>query len=414
MRTWVAILCFLFSVPSFAENIDVRFNDMSVNDFTFFVVNELMADSFIFDNEFLQCNDRITARLSNVDSAQVFDYLKEILFSSGFVISTRGNMHYIRKIKLGVDEREVYIYFPKFRSADYLRELAGTVVDFSGFSSSRLVSSAIDVDALPVVKNNSVNDLISRKDLDSIVFLGKPADILKLEKLFAVIDQPVNDVVVNAVVYEVRKSNTDNNAINIALGLIQNVAGSGLRVELGKIDTGNGFRVKTANVDAFWSVLSADSRFRVVTAPSVRIQSGGTAKFTSGEDVPTLGSVTHNGNGQSVQSVEYKSSGVILSITPFVHNESIDLIVDQQLSNFAVTTNGVNDSPTLIKRELKTRVSLGDDELVLLAGLDQRNVTNSRSGFSFLPDFALGRRDESGSTEILLLLHVRRVRGVRP
>lgn len=47
------------------------------------------------------------------------------------------------------------------------------------------------------------------------------------------------------------------------------------------------------------------------------------------------------------------------------------MIVDQQISDFASTRSGVNNSPTLTKRSLITTVSTRDGELIVLGGLTQ-------------------------------------------
>src|ERR1035437_1745200 len=87
---------------------------------------------------------------------------------------------------------------------------------------------------------------------------------------------------------------------------------------------------------------------------SMRVKSGASARFSVGNETPVLGAVSYQQNGSSVQSVEYRPSGVILDLKPFVRSVGIDLTGFQQLSNFAVTDTGVNSSPPLSKRELST------------------------------------------------------------
>nr|WP_265332040.1 hypothetical protein [Citrobacter koseri] len=60
-------------------------------------------------------------------------------------------------------------------------------------------------------------------------------------------------------------------------------------------------------------------------------------------------------------------------------------MIKQQLSSFAKTDTGVNNSPTLIKREVNTEVSAADGDIILLGGLAESKVTNADTGFSFLP-----------------------------
>jgi type II secretory pathway component GspD/PulD (secretin) len=290
--------------------------------------------------------------------------------------------------------------------------LCGTVIDKSGFLSNRVVSSeqggGVDAVATSGTSAPSINDLVSRHHFDMIVYQGSPVDIRKLEKLLEQLDQPTGEVLVKAVIYEVRKESRDNNAVSVAFGLLDSARGLGARLALGVLDATNAVRLRLHNVDAAFSVLSEDVRFRAISAPTVRVRSGESARFQAGAEVPTLGAVTHNGNGQSVQSVEYRASGVILDLLPEIHEKSIDLTITHQLSSF-VTTSTINTSPTLLKRELKTVVTVEDDALLILGGLEENTETHSEKGFSFLPDSFRGRQLQDDRTEIMLVLHVKRI-----
>lgn len=116
------------------------------------------------------------------------------------------------------------------------------------------------------------------------------------------------------------------------------------------------------------------------------------------------------GAGQAVQSVEYRSSGVIFDIQPTVRGEIIDLNINQQLSDFIKTTTGVNNSPTLTKRELKTTVGMQDGDVIVLGGLSENKDTQSRDGPTFLPKFLHSRGHRQSSSEILLVLQVEKIK----
>ncbi|WP_312588148.1 type II secretion system protein GspD [Comamonas terrigena] len=143
---------------------------------------------------------------------------------------------------------------------------------------------------------------------------------------------------------------------------------------------GHFIQLKNTALDAVYSMLEADSRFKMILSPSLRIQSGARGVFSVGQDVPVLGALSFpQGAGQGVQSVEYRSSGVIFDIKPTVRNAVIELALSQQLSDFIKTTTGVNNSPTLTKRELKTIVGLQDGDVIVLGGAWPRTKTLKRA-----------------------------------
>lgn len=84
----------------------------------------------------------------------------------------------------------------------------------------------------------------------------------------------------------------------------------------------------------------------------------------------------------------------------------VDLTVGQQLSNFIVTQTGVNNSPTLTKREVSTSLSVADGDVVIIGGLAENRESSGRIGFSFLPDWMRSNTGQTGKTEILLVLQV--------
>lgn len=134
-----------------------------------------------------------------------------------------------------------------------------------------------------------------------------------------------------------------------------------------------------------------------------------TARFSVGNETPVLGSVSYDQNGRPIQSVSYKPSGVIFDLKPQVRLGGVDLKLSQQISQFVKTTNGVNGSPTLIKRELTTDVTASDDEIVVIGGLEEDRATTNDTGLSFLPAFLRSTFDETQRTEVVLMLHMQRI-----
>jgi general secretion pathway protein D len=245
------------------------------------------------------------------------------------------------------------------------------------------------------------------RQADTLVFPGSLEEIASLEKLLVQVDTPIGEVMVRAVLYEVSSTDKDGSDFSLALNLL---AGK-LSIGVGSLDPTKPFvRLTNKSIDAIFSTLSSDSRFKVVSKPSLRVRSGGSGRFTVGQDVPILGAVSYPGNGQTpIQSVEYRSSGVIFDLKPEIHDAVVDLTVLQQVTNFSVTDTGVNGSPTLTKNELQTILSLTDGEVVALGGLSINKESEGSSGPFFLPKFLRANSSETSKSEILLILQVTRI-----
>lgn len=171
----------------------------------------------------------------------------------------------------------------------------------------------------------------------------------------------------------------------------------------------NFITVNAGNLDAIFELFRTDGRFQVVSSPILRVKSGSKGNFSVGSDVPILSNVTYQ-DGKPIQAIEYRSSGVIFDIQPTIKNQSIDLKIQQQLSNFVKTDTGVNQSPTLIKRDLVTDVSVKSGDVIVLGGLAENKLTEGETGFSFLPKgWLTGKSKSSTKTDIIVLLQVKEI-----
>lgn len=335
-------------------------------------------------------------------------FVRAFFDSLGLTVATREGIDFIHRKKAQEkqdEETEVLVYRPRFRGVDYFSRMLAPLFHGS-FTANRAVqappSSKMEKDAPPGTAAALVD-----QSADVLVFQGTPKEDAMLKKVLAQVDERQGEVMVRGVVYEVSSSDKDGSAFSLALNLL----GGKFTAGLGPSSPLDAFvRFRNQSIDAVYSALSSDSRFKVVSTPSLRVRSGGLGRFTVGQDVPVLGALTYPGNGQApVQSVEYRSSGVIFELQPQVRDAVVDLNVSQQVSNFAVTDTGVNNSPTLIKREVQTALTLADGDVVVLGGLAENKESAGRNGMSFIPAWLHSKTNESSKTEILLVLQLTKI-----
>ena len=139
------------------------------------------------------------------------------------------------------------------------------------------------------------------------------------------------------------------------------------------------------------------------------MRSGGTAKLSVGQEVPVAGAISQNANGGTLQSVEYRNSGVIFELKPTILEERIRIAFSQQISSFVKTDTGVNNSPTMIKREVRTDVDLQDGETFIVGGLIDSKESGTRTGLPFLPRWLNGKTSDAASSELMVLLQVNKI-----
>ena len=197
---------------------------------------------------------------------------------------------------------------------------------------------------------------------------------------------------------------TSNSATGRGLSLMANVLGAKLGVSLGAVGGSSAVSVKSANFELVIDALNSDGRFKQVSNSRVVGDDYEKLVLTVGDETPTIASTGRDNSGNSVQNVVYRPSGVIVDVLPKVlGNGRIQLLVDGQISSFKATATGVTASPTLIKRQVKTKVTVGDGDVLLIGGLNDQQSSGTSNALAFLPFWPV-KSGSSAQTDLVLVL----------
>jgi general secretion pathway protein D len=302
-----------------------------------------------------------------------------------------------------------FLYRVKFRDSGYLVDLLSPMV--AGTFSNRRQGPALAVggtgttpaEAAPARGGSAGIGAVSNSvGGEFIMFSGSAGEVKKLQALLAQVDIAAGEVLVKAYMYEVGKTSGDASALQLVLNALKGK----VQISTGADLVENLVRLRTGSVDLVASALATDGRFKVVTAPFVRLRSGKTARFVSGDQRSVLGSIVTQ-QGTTQQSFERVESGTILEVSPQVRVSTVDVDLFQQVSSFVPGASS-GQPPTLNKRELRTSLSMEDGEVVVLAGLNDAREDANSSGLRFLP-FHLGKASSASSSELVLVLEMKRL-----
>lgn len=412
-----SLCCAASPVPGVSKEPPAKldFRGIGVAQVVQLIYSEVLQDSYVIDPEVLG-DQRVVSFRYDAGKGDLRAFIASFFDSLGLLVSHRGAVDYVLKKPVpsapAPQDAEVFVYRPQFRDGAYLTEILSPLFKGS-FTTKRVVKPAVgDIGASPqrTAPTGSALASIDQKT-DTLIFMGSAGEIDKLKKFLPQVDFAVGDVLIRGVLYEVQTGNTKGSGFTFALNMLGAKIGLNLGVPSSASVAGQAsVSIKSSTFDAVVTALESDTRFKAVSKPMLRVRSGGTGRFTVGQDVPVLSSVSYPGNGlPPVQSVTYQASGVILDLQPVIHDSSIDVTVMQQTSNFVSTLTGVAGSPTLIKRELKSDLNLTDGEMVVMGGLSDSKDMGTHSGFSFLPSFLQTKQAERSGTEILLILQVSKI-----
>lgn len=428
MRVLLLALCLVCgsslaaSVPALQKT-RLQFDRVPVVDLIQTYYAEIGRSNYVVSAQVFAVEDKVSVVFESGDKGLMREVFLQILQSAGLEIVNKNGVEYIRKAKAPESDFDVLVYRPRFRDMTYFSDLLSSIFRHGRFTFQRSGVSApprvadqegaLSPSGTPAPKpidSGTSAFSLQNKNLDVLVFQGPPEEVAKLQRFLVDLDRPEAQVQITAYVYQFSTTETDTMGLSVIADLLVK-SGATLSLNTGTASAQNFVRFQSSGgrlaLDMVAQSIATDGRFKVLFRPYVRVKSGVSARFTSGDEVPVLGAIQMDRSGNPVQSVEYRSSGVILDVLPVIREDVIDLSINQQLSNFVPTQNGVNNSPTLLKREVKTSLLAHSGEVVVLGGLISQQ-TNRDEGklFGLIPISVAAREDNS---EILVVLEVQRV-----
>ncbi|GBG01432.1 bacteriophage-related lipoprotein [Azospira sp. I13] len=424
-----ALIAVILAAPAWAD-LGMNFKSITPPALAEAVIKGVLNRDYVMTSEVQSITTPLTMSIRNVPSDQVLSVLRSTLASVGIRIEDRGGILYVERgtpSPVAVDsvghqetltqsqpmlagmfskpdlaaDGEVYSYFPRNRSPEFLAQVVrlfgGHVVSSSNAMAPGVTSPA------PVQPNQAKADVL--------IYRISAERNAKLLKLLQDIDRPQASVNVRAAVLEYSLGSESSRSVSAVFDLLRGKLG--LSYAAGKV-AANTMTFSGASLSAVLSAVDGDSRFKYVAEPSLRVLDGEKARLTVGQEVPVRGQVTQDRNGNSLQAVEYKPSGVILSLEPRIYRDAITLKIGHEISSFSQTTTSQIDSPTLRKRGAETVVSAQPGELIVIGGMDSTEESSSTTGLAFLPSWLRGSSQSVSRSQVLLMLELSDASGIGP
>ena len=225
--------------------------------------------------------------------------------------------------------------------------------------------------------------------LNAVWLKGPPERIARMKAEIAMIDVPVDSVVLETELVELTESGARDVGIDftnangqIAVATLQ----TGGFIPVGTVPNGGG-RLSSATLQAALYAQVSKGEGRIVSRPRIAAQSGTTAKIITGDALPILTSITLSGVNGVSQQVQYVNVGVTLQIAPRV---SPDGWVTSHLFCVVSSVSGYSQGyPTISQREAQTSATVRDGETFVIGGLTQETSLTSNGKVPGLGDVPL-------------------------
>ncbi len=271
--------------------------------------------------------------------------------------------------------------------------------------------------------------VVPDKDTNSLIIQTAPWNYPSILETIRKLDKRPDQVLIEVTVAEIRLDDEDDFGIEWSLlsqgaattgGETFNVNTTARNVYNKELTVGPslGFSYMVSQAGRLSAVLNAyakASKLNIISRPHIIASNNKEAKIDVGEEVPIITTQTRAGDGDNTenvdQTIEYRSTGIILTVTPHINeNREVTLDVTQEVSEAQQNLLGGTDSPIILKRSAKTSMVVRDNETLIIGGLIQETKERSREGIPFLSRIPLlgylfgTTKDTVTKTELVVLM----------
>ena len=166
------------------------------------------------------------------------------------------------------------------------------------------------------------------------------------------------------------------------------------------------------------SALASKSLLKMISNPSLMVLDNHTATIAVGDQVPvSTSTITSETTTVTSSTIQYKDTGVNLSVTPSVNAGNIVAMqIDQTVTDAGETVKDANNQLKFLQRQISSKVAVRSGESIVLGGLIKDNKSSSKEGVPLLKDIPLvgglfaQNKSSGGRTELLVIITPRVVR----
>lgn len=418
--------------PDVMRTLDVfRYLDKPANrgkHVAMFELTYIDSASFIEQLESLLKSEGIETGDSESSANLAFVPLEQV----GSVAVFASDEHLMRRVKYWskqIDkpaqgsERNFFIYYPKFaRAADLATSLRPIVTGSGGGYSSKTKASVTKESEtggskqVNLQKQSSegfanTSELVVDERSNAMIFNMSASQYNQLLPLMKQLDVLPKQILLEVVIAEVTLTGDFKKGVEFFFS--KGNSSGGTKGAFGVDDLGGiSYLWKSGSNQIQISAFEENKFVNVLSNPSLLVRDGVSANINIGTDIPVVtSSVDTEGDGTKVtQTIQYRKTGVELSVTPTVNSRGVVIMnIAQNISNQTDTSAG-SSSPSIFERSLNTEVIADSGQTIILGGIISENKNTSENKVPLLGDIpALGHLfrydgDTSTKTELVMLV----------
>lgn len=367
---------------------------------------------------------------------------------------TRGIiMNLDTPVESGGNTRVVYLRYAN--AADLLailtgvsagQALIGTSSDDSSGGSSTAAAPQTDAGGAPAPQVPTASlirranqdsdrpnvDIQADEDTNALIITAPPDEMRSILAVVEQLDIRRAQVLVEAIIAELTTDNSSQLGVNFAVdgtdsnrpaaytnlggatqALIGTLASEGASLSQGLSLALGRFGSDGVNFGFLLSAIASDTDNNILSTPTLVTMDNQEAEIVVGQNVPFVtGQQLSSANDNPFQTIERQDVGISLKVKPQINEgDNIKMEIEQEVSDVSTTAiTGASDITTN-KRSIKTTVLVEDGQTLVLGGLMDDKINDSRSKVPFLGDIPLlgslfrYRTNSKSKRNLMVFLH---------
>lgn len=264
----------------------------------------------------------------------------------------------------------------------------GTDVENNSLDSVELTEGVSVVTTNTVVSANLSVKIVADEATNSLLIRSTARDYRQLLTTINQLDAVPLQVMINAVIAQITLSEAtkfgvdwSRIAADTTVDAISTNASTGFVPQLGGLLFTKSFIDGASQVDATLEAIAINNDVQLLARPSLTVANNQEGDIQIGSQVPVEQGQSIGTGGFATTNIQYRDTGIVLSITPQINNDGIvNLIIRQELSSVDGGATGVNNNPVFNNQEINTTVVVRNGENVVLGGLIQTDTENLNTG----------------------------------
>ena len=263
---------------------------------------------------------------------------------------------------------------------------------------------------------------------NAIVAYGTHSDLKTLGELINLIDRPLPQVRIEAIITQVQLEDNESRGIdsfNLDYNLIKStkdkvetssIGANEVNVS-GSTEAGSSaaMSLKDFSLDLVLKTAESQSNVRVLSTPIIVVSHNQEATINVSQSRPIVTSSTsslNNASNNTRSSVEYRDIGIQLTVKPLIGSDgTVQMEVEQLIEDVLgeVEIDG-NEQPIIGKREATSYLSVRDRDVIVLGGLQENRQKAGNGSLEGLGDLPLigglfsSKRREYTRTELIIFI----------